>query len=98
MNEKWEATKWVFWFIGVMLLVTLVGYVLWPLSKRVEREVLINSHQYIEGMQDRAAILQASLAEIDARLATVHDEQLRENLLNQRSAIQAQLVAIRRVR
>lgn len=81
MNEKWEATKWVFWIIGIVLLLTVIGYALMPISKRVEREVLIQSHQYKEGMADRVATLQAVLAGIDNRLASGNiDEQMRTGL------------------
>lgn len=96
MNEKWEATKWVFWGIGVMLVLTVIGYDLMPISKRVEREVLVQSHQYKEGMADRAAVLSASLAEIDARLAGGVDEQTRKGLEVQRATINVQLNATRR--
>lgn len=96
MNEKWEATKWVLWGIGVLLVITIIGYALMPISKRVEREVLIQSHQYKEGMADRIAVLQASLAEIDARLTGGVDEQTRKNLEVQRATINVQLNAARR--
>ena len=58
-----------------------------PISKRVEREVLINSHQYMEGMADRITTLQASLAEIESRLKSGVDKQTRKNLEAQRSTI-----------
>ncbi len=97
MNEKWEATKWVFWIIGIVLLLTVIGYALMPISKRVEREVLIQSHQYKEGMADRVATLQAVLAGIDNRLASGNiDEQMRTGLEAQRATIIVQLTAARR--
>lgn len=96
MNEKWEATKWVFWGIAIMILLTVIGWIAMPISKRVEREVLVQSHQYREGMAERVAVLQATLTEIDAKLAMGLDEEIRVGLEAQRSAINAQLIAARR--
>ena len=97
MGEKIEATKWVVWAIVVFLVVLLIGGISMVVSKRVEREVLVSSHQYREGMADRAAVLRASIAEIDTRLLSSNlDATTRNNLQAQRSAINIQLNAIRR--
>lgn len=96
MGEKIEATKWFLLIVGGLILLTMLGFIIKPIEKRVEREVLVQSHQYKEGMADRVAVLQASLAEIDARLASGVDEQTRKNLEVQRSTINVQLVAARR--
>ncbi len=90
------AWKWVAFVIAVMLLLTAIGYVLMPVSKMVERKVLVESHQYKEGMADRRATLEASLAEIDSRLARGVDEQTRNDLEAQRSTINVQLNSMRR--
>ncbi len=101
MKEKWEITKW-FIFGGVLLLIVIaIGWALMPVGKMVERKVLVESHQYKEGMADRAATLRASLAEIDSRLAYMvatetEDTQLRGDLEAQRATINVQLNAIRR--
>ena len=55
MNEKWEVTKWAALVLGIVLVVIAIGFVLRPVSMRVEREVLVQSHQYKEGMADRAS-------------------------------------------
>jgi hypothetical protein len=51
-----------------------------------------NSFQYKEGMEQRAAILQASITELDIRLQQNPDN--RQDLQNQRSILSAQLRAI----
>lgn len=67
------------------------------LSKKVERAVLVNSHQYIEGMQQRGAIMAANLAEAQARLAAEVDPEIKRSLQTQVSVLKAQLSAIQRV-
>jgi len=96
MNEKWEVTKWVFWGVAILILITVIGWAMKPISMRVEKEVLVQSHQYKEGMAERVAVLQATLTEIDATLAMGLDEEIRVGLDAQRSAINAQLIAARR--
>lgn len=89
--------------VGVIIGIFLLGavgvgfkYVFAPIEKRIERKVLVESHQYKEGMADRAAVLRAALAEIDARLTMGVDEETRKNLVMQRSVINVQLNAMRR--
>jgi hypothetical protein len=96
MNEKWEASKWVFWGIIMVLVITAIGYVVMPISKKVERKVFIESHQYKESMVDRSATLQAAIAEINSRLAGNIDEQTRADLEAQKAAINIQLNSMRR--
>lgn len=67
-------------------------YATMPAKKVVERQVLVNSHQYIEGMEQRAAILRANIAEIDAMLSL--DPENKDELLSQKRALRAQLNAI----
>lgn len=96
MNEKWEATKWVFWGIAILILLTVIGWAMRPISMRVDREVMVQSHQYKEGMAERVAVLQATITEIDIRLSMGLDEKARKGLEAQRSIINAQLIAARR--
>jgi len=98
MREYFEATK-MFMFVGILILIVLsVSWALWPVQKTIERKVLVNSHQYQEGMADRASTLRASLAEINSRLNTIGENeiQLRNDLLAQKATITVQLNAIRR--
>ena len=96
MNTKWETVKWAMLITAIVLVLVVIGWALKPVSMRVEREVLVQSHQYKEGMADRAAVLRATIAEIDIQLATESDEQIRAGLSKQRSVINVQLNAIRR--
>lgn len=85
--------KWV--AIAVALLVVLFGSInlfMKPASVAVDRVVMKNSFQYVEGMEQRAAILQANIAELDVRLQK--NPANRENLLNQKQILNAQLRAI----
>lgn len=91
-----EASKWVVWLIIVMVVVTLIGWALRPVEMAVERKVFINSHQYQEGKAERAAILEASLAEINSRLTRCTDAGLRSELETQKSVLNVQLAATRR--
>lgn len=101
MGEKREFAGW--WFFVLALLVLSVP-VLWGLNsaglflgKKVERAVLVNSHQYIEGMAQRGALLQSNIAEAEAVLAGTSDSEVRKNIQSQLSALRAQLNAISRV-
>ena len=97
MGDKWEISKWWFWLIGMLLVSAIVIGITRPISMRVEREVMVQSHQYKEGMAERVAVLQATLSEIDSQLMNPNfDEQTKAGLQNQRSAINAQLIAARR--
>lgn len=96
MGEKVEATKWLLWGIFALILLSAIGFALRPISMRVEREVLVQSHQYKEGMSDRAMTLQAALAEIDSRLSSGVDQQTKKNLEAQRASINVQLSSTRR--
>lgn len=97
MGEKTEATKWFFLVMGGFVLLVLLGGGFMIFGKRVEREVLVQSHQYREGMADRAGVLRASIAELDTRiLSGTLDATTRSGLEAQRSALNIQLNAIRR--
>ena len=88
-----EALKWVLFCIGVMLVVTGIGMLLRPARMFVDRQAAVNSHQYIEGKEDRVAILEANKEEVDALLRKETDQTVRGNLEAQRSALNAQIKA-----
>ena len=85
---KWFAIAVVvlFLFFGVLNAVGLIG------GKVVERQVLKNSFQYKEGMEQRAAILESNIAEIDIRLQ--QNPENADDLRSQRMILSAQLRAI----
>lgn len=95
-NEKWSATKWFFLCIAGIIILVVLGWFLMVGEKMVERKVLVESHQYKEGMIDRHDTLEASLAEIDTRLKGNISEQTRQDLEAQRATINVQLQAARR--
>lgn len=91
-----EATKWLLFCIAAMLMICLIGMILRPLNMFVDRQVAVNSHQYIEGREDRVAILEANKEEVEALLRKETDQTVRGNLEAQRSALNAQIKAARR--
>lgn len=73
------------------LILSAIGWVLRPVNVMVDRAVMVNSHQYAEGMSQRAMVLQASIAELDGRIA-MQPENVAE-LRGQRRALNIQLQA-----
>jgi hypothetical protein len=85
--------KWV--AIGVVLIVLLFGginLIMKPATMAVDRVVMKNSFQYREGMEQRGAILEASLVELD--IALQQNPENRQGLVNQKRILSAQLRAI----
>ena len=91
-----ETAKWVLFWICVMLVLCFIGMILRPFNMFVDRQVVVNSHQYIEGREERVAILEANRDEVDALLRKETDPTVRGNLEAQRSALNAQIKAARR--
>lgn len=88
---------WTIW--KVLPLIVLLFAILFGLrslgligGKIVERQVLVNSHQYIEGMEQRAGVLKANIAEIDVMIASGASN--KDGLLGQKRVLKAQLLAI----
>lgn len=84
--------KWVIILCLLGGVVTTFKFLTMPATKMVERHVLVNSHQYIEGMEQRANTLKANIATVDSMLAVGNGDT--SNLLAQKRALQAQLAAI----
>lgn len=84
---KWIliATIALFVTVGVLNSVGMVG------GKAVESAVLKNSFQYKEGMEQRAALLEASIIELDIRIA---QDPSNQGLRDQKSILSARLRAI----
>lgn len=91
-----DATKWVLLGGAILLVLTGVGYALRPLNMFVDRQVMVNSHQYQEGRAERLSLLEANLAEVEALLRNEKDQTVRGNLEAQKSALNAQIKAARR--
>lgn len=103
-NESWKpegefkyVTRWAFWLIGILSVVVVIGYFFRPLSMMVERKVLVESHQYQEGMESQIDLWEAQLAEIDHNIAILSiTDPLREQLIYQKSVLNVQLTAARK--
>lgn len=97
-SEKTYFGGWWMWILGLILISSIALFALnsagMVFGKKVERAVLVNSHQYIEGMNQRAATVKASIAEARARLEIETDPDARSGLTAQISVLNAQLRAI----
>lgn len=91
-----DATKWVFWGFLVLLVLVGVNFALRPLDMFIDRQVIVNSHQYQEGRAERISLLEANLAEVEALLRNEKSQTVRDNLEAQKSALNAQIKAARR--
>lgn len=91
------------WWMWILLLLTVSGIVLTGLSyvgligrTVVERKVFENSFQYSEARKAEVATYQATLSEIERKLATSKiDEGTRANLEAQASGLRIQLSTAR---
>ena len=97
VNAVLKETKWTLWkILPIVIVVLAIGLGLKSFgligSKMVERQVLVNSHQYIEGMEQRANILKANIVEIDVMISTGQGD--RDKLLGQKRILKSQLLAI----
>lgn len=80
--------------IGAIMLafgVVMLSMGLLPFQKKIERQVMVNSHQYIEGRNQRQRVLEANIAEVDSMME-LHPEK-KDSLMAQRRALVAQLEA-----
>jgi len=94
-----KKTYWTMWkVIPIVLIVIAIGFGVKSLGlvggKMVERQVLVNSHQYIEGMEQRAGVLKANIAELDVMISMGQGN--RDELLGQKRVLKAQLLAIQK--
>ena len=92
-----KEAHWTIWkVLPIILILFVIGFGLKSIGliggKAVERQVLVNSHQYIEGMEQRAGVLKANIAEIDAMISTGQGD--RDELMGQKRVLKAQLQAI----
>jgi hypothetical protein len=87
------AFKWlVITVVFVGLLATGTRYLgMWG-NTVMERVVMKNSFQYVEGMEQRAAILQAQIAQVN--LDIMKNPNQRQELLLQKKVLEVQLNAI----
>lgn len=87
------STSKVVGIVVVLLVLSIViGYGLRVADVFVERKIMVNSHQYIEGMEQRAGVLSANIAEIDMMISTGQGDKTK--LLAQKRVLRSQLNAI----
>lgn len=79
-------------------IVSVLGWVLKPASMFAERVAIKTSHQYKEGMEQQAAIWEATLVELDVQLIQANSEQERANINGQIRVIKARLMAVTAVK
>jgi hypothetical protein len=72
-NPVRSLFKWAVILCLIGGVFTAFHYATLPAKKMIERQVLVNSHQYKEGMEQRAAILEANIAETQAMISTQPD-------------------------
>lgn len=79
--------------IGLVAIISLVvlGTVIKVWNTAAERVIFENSFQYTQGMQSRALVLQAQIAQIDANI--INNPSLRSQLMAQRKVLEIQLQA-----
>ena len=98
-----NTIKEVNWTVRKTLpLIILVCVILFGLSslirvggKMVDRQIMVSSHQYKEGMNQRAATLQASIAEIDVML--MQGKGNADELEGQKMILNAQIKSITKI-
>ncbi len=100
-KEFLKETKWTFWkslpiIITIIIVISIISFGLKSLgligSTIIEREVFKQSFQYKEGMAQRAAIMEANIAEITIMLQS--NPENKQNLIKQKMILNAQLRAI----
>lgn len=96
-----KEVSWTFWkvmplIVLMLVIVSSIGFAMKSAgligSTMVEAAVFKHSFQYKEGMAQRAAIMEASIIEIDIRLQGNPENY--QDLVNQKSILNAQLRAI----
>ena len=87
--------KWVvIGVVGLALLAGAISLVSRPAEVIVDRVVFENSFQYKKGMEQRGAILEANLIEVEEQIRNASSVEEREGLLSQKRVFEAQLRAI----
>ena len=87
--------KWVAIFVvSATLLFGGINLFMKPAAMAVDRMVMKQSFQYKEGMEQRAATLQASITEADILISQEQDSEVRSRLSAQKRILQAQLRAV----
>ena len=84
-----EYSEFMGYVVLTILILAAVGGVLKVTGVIGERVVFENSHQYKQGMSQRAITLEAQIAEINAQIAK--NPEMRQQLEAQRKVLEIQL-------
>jgi hypothetical protein len=85
--------KWIAFFaIAITVIFGGLNLFMKPANMAVDRMVMKHSFQYKEGMEQRAAILEANISELDIMLQ--QNPENRQDIVNQKRILSAQLKAI----
>jgi hypothetical protein len=87
--------KWI--LIAIILFALLFGVLRWTGmigETLVQRTVFENSYQYKKGQEQRGAMLEAQLMQIEASIVQSSGD-ARQGLIAQKKVIEAQLMAVR---
>ena len=92
-----KESYWTIWkFLPILMLIVAIVFGLRSLGliggTIVDQEVFKQSFQYKEGMEQRAAIMQANIIGIDVLLRS--NPENKQDLINQKAILKAQLRAI----
>lgn len=88
-----EYSKVIFFTILSVVIFAVLGWFLFVGGKVVERQALVNSHQYIEGQNQQVSIFRANLESVNALLMVEQDPMVRKRLMAQQRMLNAQLNA-----
>ncbi len=93
--EKKYFARWWIWIVGMLILTSIIfgglRYCGMIGDTIAERVIFENSFQYKEARKTEIATFQAQLAEIERRLTSENDPQIRNNLEAQAASLRIHL-------
>lgn len=90
-QEKKYFASWWFWCLGLLVMTSIIVFGLKAVGVFGERVIFEQSYQYKESRKSEIATYNAQLAEIERKLLGQLDDNTRNNLEAQASAIRIQL-------
>ena len=94
-KDIWTIVKLVFLAGLALLLLSGIGlavrWALWPVEKRVERAVFVESHQYQEARKEAIFQLESEISRINVRISETDDPEVRQAFEGQLSVLKNRL-------